>query len=159
MPKEMSEAVRLRRLTPADEPKMVRFHRSLSEESVFLRYAGTLKLEARVAHARLARICSSDPDRDFVLVAERDQEIVAVARLARLPDGRAGEVALIVSDALQRRGLGQSLLQRLIAAAQEWRLEQLVAEVMPGNTPMRRLGSALGFLPRGSSTLVKDLAA
>src|SRR3954469_16654028 len=72
------EVVTVRPIRPDDEAAMVRFHQALSEDSIFNRYAGTLKLDARVAHSRLARVCLADPAREQVLVAERSGDIVAV---------------------------------------------------------------------------------
>ncbi|QDE70181.1 MULTISPECIES: hypothetical protein [Myxococcus] len=43
----------LRPIRPEDEPKMERFLRTLSEQTVFLRYAGLMQLSTRVAHERL----------------------------------------------------------------------------------------------------------
>ena len=141
----------IRPIRPEDEPAMVRFHGRLSDESVFLRYAGTLKLDARVAHRRLARICHVETDRELVLVALEEGEIVAVARLMRLPGVRRAEFALLVSDAMQGRGLGRALLLRLIEAGRAWGLDQIVAEVLPGNARMRRLCGDLGFRFRGET--------
>jgi acetyltransferase len=78
---------------------MVRLHQALSESSVYFRFFGTLKLETRTAHERLARICLLDCDRQMALVAEStplrtgSSEIVAVARLMRLPGTRDAEFA------------------------------------------------------------------
>src|SRR5690348_7180360 len=98
------ETVVIRPIRPEDEPKMVRFHATLSDESVYNRYAGVLRLENRIVHERLSRLCFLDYDRHMALVAERAGEIVAVARLVRLSGTRAGEFALLVSDALHGRG-------------------------------------------------------
>src|SRR5205085_8567377 len=112
--------VKVRPIRPEDEPRMVQFHRSLSEDSVFYRYAGTLKLDTRVAHDRLARICFIDYDREMALVAERAGEIIAVARLTRLFGGRDAEFALLIEDELQGKGLGRVLLEKLFQVGRDW---------------------------------------
>ena len=156
-------AVTIRPIRPEDEPKMVRFHDTLSEDSVFYRYAGTMKLDARVAHERLARICFIDYDREMALVAERAPagasapEIVAVARLTRLLDTRDAEFALLVSDALHGQGLGQAMLQRLFVVGRDWGLERIVAEILPGNGPMRHVCKKMGFTFQGRTGATKDL--
>jgi GNAT superfamily N-acetyltransferase len=67
-------------------------------------------------------------------------EIAAVARVIRLRDDRrAAEVAITVADALQGQGLGSRLLEVLVEAARERGIERLVAHVLDGNAPMRRL--------------------
>ncbi|MFW5973579.1 MAG: acetate--CoA ligase family protein, partial [Bacteroidota bacterium] len=57
--------VMIRPIRPEDEPLMVDFHAGLSEESVYMRYAGAFKLSQRVAHERLARIWFIDYDREM----------------------------------------------------------------------------------------------
>ena len=59
---------------------MVKFHETLSEESVHFRYFGFVELEQRVAHERLTRICFNDYDREIAMVATRhvnnEEEII-----------------------------------------------------------------------------------
>src|ERR1700726_1758671 len=81
--------VTIRPIRPEDEPLMVRFHGTLSERSVYLRYFHLSSLDYRVSHERLRSICFVDYDREIALVAERrnlgtvEPEILAVGRLAR----------------------------------------------------------------------------
>lgn len=151
--------VSVRPISPQDEAKMVRFHQALSESSVYYRYAGFMKLDSRVAHQRLSRICSIEDGREMVLVAERGDEIVAVARLVRLVDAREAEFALLVSDALQGQGLGHALLKQLLEVGRDWGLSRIVAEISPDNVPMRRVCRELGFTFHGKTGASKDLAA
>src|SRR5205814_4740376 len=53
-------SVTIRPIRPEDEPLMVKFHQTLSERSVYLRYFTPLRLDQRVAHERLSRICFID---------------------------------------------------------------------------------------------------
>ena len=62
--------VTLRPIRPEDEPLMVKFHETLSDRSVYLRYFYSLSLSSRVAHDRLVRICFVDYDREMAIVAE-----------------------------------------------------------------------------------------
>jgi len=101
--------VTIRPIRPEDEPLMVKFHEGLSERSVYLRYFSPLKLQQRVAHIRLVRICFNDYDREIALVAEHKDdngqtEIVAVARLSKLHSTNAAEFAVVVTDQWQRKG-------------------------------------------------------
>jgi acetyltransferase len=54
--------ITIRPIRPEDEPLMVKFHGTLSEDTVHFRYFGLQKLELRVAHERLTRICFNDYD-------------------------------------------------------------------------------------------------
>ena len=49
---------------------MIEFHKTLSEQSVRFRYFSLLKLETRIAHERLTRICFNDYDREIALVID-----------------------------------------------------------------------------------------
>ena len=63
--------VLIRPIRPEDEPAMAKFHETLSDRSVYLRFFHMDKLSSRVAHARLLRKCFIDYDREMALVAER----------------------------------------------------------------------------------------
>ena len=99
---------------------MVKFHETLSERSVYLRYFHLMNLEQRITHERLTRICFIDYDREMALVAERrnpetgESEILGVGRLTKIHGTREAEVAVLVSDNWQGRGLGKELLSRLL---------------------------------------------
>jgi acetyltransferase len=136
----------LRPIRPEDEPAIARFHETLSERTVYLRYLEHLRLNLRVAHQRLARICFIDYARDMALVAERDDDrvIAAVARLARLGPTKA-EFALLVADAYQGQGLGTELLRRLVEIGRAEGLKQIVAEISAANGAMQAVARRLGF--------------
>jgi acetyltransferase len=143
--------LRIRPIRPEDEPLIVKFHATLSERSVYRRYFVPLKLETRTRHERLTRICFIDYDREMALVAEqsrsaRDREIVGVGRLIKLPGESEAELAVVVSDAFQRRGIGSSLTKRLIDFARDERLDSITASVLFENGPMRALLEKHGFV-------------
>ena len=146
-----SRDVLIRPIRPEDEPLLVKFHGTLSERSVALRYFHAMKLTARVAHDRLTRICFIDYDREMSLVAEaRDpetggREILGVGRLAKKFGTNEAEFAVIVSDNCQGHGIGTELLRRLIAVGRDEKLERITGEVLPENTEMQRVCEKLGF--------------
>ncbi|MET0402278.1 MAG: GNAT family N-acetyltransferase, partial [Cystobacter sp.] len=141
------EELHIRPIRPEDEPKMVEFHHTLSEQSVFLRYAGMMKLDQRVAHERLARICFIDYGREMALLATRaDGTVLGVGRLTRLPGTRDAEFALLISDVVQRQGLGTEMLQRLVRVGRDWGLRAIVADILPRNGAMQQVCRNLGFL-------------
>jgi acetyltransferase len=145
------EEMRIRPIRAEDEPKMVRFHGTLSEDSVYLRYASLLKLSQRVAHERLARICFIDYERQIALVAERrdpgsdDSRIIAVARLTKVYGTNDAEFALLVSDAYQRRGIGTDMLRQLIEIGRDEGLDRITADILLQNTGMQHVCRKLGF--------------
>ena len=144
-------AVTIRPIRPEDEPAMVRFHETLSERSVYLRYFHLMNLEQRTTHERLTRICFIDYDREMALVAERrdprtgEPEILAVGRLMKVHGTKDAEVAVLVSDKWQGRGLGKELLSRLLIVGADEKLGRLVADILPDNRGVMRICEKLGF--------------
>jgi GNAT superfamily N-acetyltransferase len=102
--------VTIRLLHVADAYALLRMFDRLSPESVYHRFFSPMPQPRRAALLHLAGLDSKDHE---AMVAEVDGEIVGVARY----DGRSGEddaeVAVIVEDAWQGRGLGTRLLHHL----------------------------------------------
>jgi acetyltransferase len=143
--------VTIRPIRPEDEPAMVRFHETLSERSVYLRYFHIMNLEQRTTHERLTRICFIDYDREMALVAERknpdtgDSEILGVGRMMKIHGTHEAEVAVLISDHWQGRGLGKELLSRLQVVGADEKLTRLVADILPDNRAIMRICEKLGF--------------
>ena len=148
------DLVTIRPIRPEDEPVMVKFHQTLSDRSVYLRYFCTLSLSRRVAHERLLRICFGDYDREIALVAERtdpatgERQIVAVGRVNKLHGKNEAEVAVLVSDQYQNQGLGYELLRRVVQIARDEKLSQIYAEMLPDNVAMQVIMKRVGFQVR-----------
>lgn len=143
--------ITIRPIRPEDEPLMVQFHSTLSERSVYLRYFSSMTLRSRVEHERLVRICFGDYDREMALVAEytdpktRQQAILGVGRLIKLRGRNEAEVAVLVSDEWQRRGIGRELLQRAIAVARAENVARVSGELLRDNLGMQALLKKTGF--------------
>ena len=141
----------IRPIRPEDEPLLVRFHETLSERSVYLRYFHPLKLSQRTAHERLTRICFIDYDREMALVAERKNsegqpEIIAVGRLSKLRGGGdEAELAVLVDDRYQGQGIGTELYRRLVSVARDEKLKRVVSTMLTENREMRAICQKLGF--------------
>lgn len=139
-------SVTIRPIRPEDEPGMARFHESLSDRSVYLRYFHHLSLDARVAHERLTQVCFVDYDRATVLIAESPNgDIVGVGRLAREHGSPDAEFALLVSDAWHEHGLGTELLRRLISLARDEGIRRVFGDILNENDAMQRICRQLGF--------------
>jgi len=151
--------VTIRPIRPEDEPLMVKFHETLSDRSVYLRYFCSLSLSRRVEHERLLRICFGDYDREMALVGERidpgtgERRIIAVGRLSKLHEGNEAEVAVLVSDQFQKLGLGNELLRRVIQVARDEKLSRVSAEMLPDNIAMQIIMKRVGFGVRASEDL------
>ena len=143
--------ITIRPIRPEDEPIMVKFHETLSERSVYLRYFHLMNLSQRVSHERLTRICFIDYDREMALVAERrhpvsgEREILGVGRLTKIHGANEAEVAVLVSDRHQGRGLGKELLSRLLQVGKDEKISVLTADILPDNRDVMRICEKLGF--------------
>jgi len=140
----------IRPIRPEDEPLMVALHETLSERTVYLRYLQMLKLDQRIAHERLQRICFIDFNREMALVAERTDEtsnrsILGVGRLRKDTSTNGAEFAILVTDAYQGIGLGTELLRRIIQVAHDEKLEYVAAEILAENFAMQRICEKAGF--------------
>lgn len=144
-------SVTIRPIRPEDEPLAVKFHGTLSEESVYLRYFHMMKLQTRVAHERLSRLCFIDYDREMALVADHknpdtgEHEILGIGRLSKLYGTKEAEFSMLISDRCQCRGLGTELLRRLLAIGQEEKLQYITAEILSENRAMQHVCQKLGF--------------
>ncbi len=142
--------VTIRPIRPEDEPLMVAFHKTLSEESVHFRYFGSIKLEQRVAHERLTRICFNDYDREIALVADHKSEngrheILGVGRLSKVHGVDEAEFAIVISDQWQGKGLGTQFLKLLVKIGREEKLERIIGHILSDNRAMQRVSKKVGF--------------
>ena len=139
--------LRLRPPTRVDADALLDFLSSLSERSLYLRFHGAPQVRPRLVEPFL------DPDwldRGALigtLVDERGaQRAVALASYSRLRDPLSAEVAFVVADAHQGRGIGTRLLERLAARAAAVGIERFIAEVVPENRPMLHVFEDAGFV-------------
>ncbi|AUT00792.1 acetyl CoA synthetase subunit alpha [Nostoc sp. CENA543] len=143
--------VTIRPIRPEDEPLMVKFHETLSEESVYFRYFHMMKLSHRITHERLTRICFIDYDREMALVVEHQdaqtgtRQILAVGRLSKLHGTNTAEFAMLVSDRYQCQGIGTELVKRLLQVGRDEQITHIRADILADNYGMQRVCEKLGF--------------
>ena len=139
---EVNDGTRLlvRPVRPADEDLMKDMFYSFSEQTKYLRYHGTLKA---MPHNKIQVFCNVDYDTEVALVAVRgrgsDEEIVAVGRYLTNPAKRAAEMAFVVRDDWQRKGLGTCLFERLIEIGRQEGIQEFHADVLPENAGMLKI--------------------
>ncbi len=137
--------VHLRPITPDDADRLVAFHAKLSERTRYLRYFGPYPtMSAR----DIVRFTTVDHHNRVAFVAVLGDEIIAVGRYEHLEDvgdGGSAEVAFVVADEHQGRGLGPILLEHLAGAAAENGLTRFVAEVLAENRNMVSVFREAGY--------------
>ena len=128
----------------ADDVEQLRaLHGRLSQQSIYYRFFSPIPTLPEPQLHRLAEVDYCDR---FALVAELDAQVVAVVRYDRDPaEPIAAEVAFVVADDQQRRGLATVMLEHLAAVARSNGIERFDAETLPDNRPMMDVFRHAGF--------------
>jgi acyl-CoA synthetase (NDP forming)/RimJ/RimL family protein N-acetyltransferase len=134
--------VHLRPIVPSDADALLAFHSRMSARTRYLRYFGAYP---QIPPRDLARFTTVDHHDRVAFVALLGDDIVAVARYERIDKGPTAEVAFVVEDRHQSRGLGPILLEHLAAAARESGIQRFVAEVLAENGAMLGVFRAAGY--------------
>jgi acetate---CoA ligase (ADP-forming) len=132
---------RLRPPRTGDAAALVAFVRALSPRSLYYRFHGYPSVNERLVEPFL------EPDwhERGHLVGELHGRVVALASYVRLRDPTAAEVAFLVADEYQRRGIGTRLLEQLAERAAAVGIERFIAEVLAENSQMLKVFEAVGF--------------
>ncbi len=134
--------VHLRPITPADADRLQAMHSRLSPDTIYMRFFSMVRtLSAR----DVERLTTVDHDDRVAFVAVLRDELIGVVRYDRLPGTADAEVAVVVEDAHQGRGLGPVLLEHLAAAGEERGIDRFVANVLPSNRRMIQVFRSAGF--------------
>ena len=139
-------AAHLRPITPEDADALVAFYARVSDQSKYYRFFAPYPT---LSERDVTRFTQVDYDRRVALVVTLGPQLIAVGRYDAI-SSVAAEVAFLVEDAHQGRGLGQLLLEHLAQAGRERGLHRFVAEVLPDNVPMSRVFREMGYSVVGS---------
>jgi acyl-CoA synthetase (NDP forming)/GNAT superfamily N-acetyltransferase len=140
--------VHIRPISPHDEDRLVGFHSGLSPESIYMRF---FSAHAQLRPEEIRRFTHVDGRERMALVATVRDDFVGVARYDRLAtDSDEAEVAFVVTDSFQGRGLGTLLLEHLAAYARTQGLTRFRAETLWQNTAMQHVFRNAGFRTRST---------
>ncbi len=142
--------ITVRPILPEDEPLLVKFHQTLSDQTVYMRYLHPMLLTQRLVHERLARICHCDYDREITLVAESKDKngevlVMGVARLSKSHGVDEARLSVLVADPFQGMGIGSELVNRMVEVARSEHLRRLLATLTLDNQVMQHIFQKLGF--------------
>ncbi|QKW09639.1 GNAT family N-acetyltransferase [Streptomyces sp. NA04227] len=141
---------RIRPITTEDADRLVSFYEQVSDESKYYRFfAPYPRLSARDVH----RFTHHDYVDRVGLAATVGGEFIATVRYDRIDStGRPAsapadeaEVAFLVQDAHQGRGVASALLEHIAAVARERGIRRFVAEVLPANSKMIKVFTDAGY--------------
>ncbi|MDG9714596.1 bifunctional acetate--CoA ligase family protein/GNAT family N-acetyltransferase [Streptomyces sp. DH10] len=146
---------RIRPITVDDAERLVSFYEQVSDESKYYRFfAPYPRLSAKDVH----RFTHHDFVDRVGLAATVGGEFIATVRYDRIgADGTPAsapadeaEVAFLVQDAHQGRGVASALLEHIGAVARERGIRRFAAEVLPANTKMIKVFTDAGYTQKRS---------
>ncbi len=150
----------VRDIRPEDAEALIAFHGGLSPETVVFRFFGPHPV---LSEREVKRFTNVDGADRVALVAERADRMIAVARYDRAPGRDEAEVAFVVADAFQGRGIGTTLLEHLVVTARQHGIKRFVAETLLDNHRMIQVLRDAGFTrhsqgSRGVVRVVLDIS-
>ncbi|WP_395573471.1 GNAT family N-acetyltransferase [Streptomyces sp. BK79] len=146
---------RVRPITVDDAERLVSFYEQVSDESKYYRFfAPYPRLSAKDVH----RFTHHDFVDRVGLAATIGGEFIATVRYDRIGAGGTpasapadeAEVAFLVQDAHQGRGVASALLEHIAAVARERGIRRFAAEVLPANTKMIKVFMDAGYTQKRS---------
>ena len=126
-----------RPVKPTDEPALSQMLYSLSESSVQTRYfTSTMKFP----HRAVQELANIDYRSDLAIVGvvpdPVGEKVVAIAQYFLDPKTRVAEIACVVHDEWQKKGMGTFLMEYLATIARQRGVEKFYARVLPVNKAM-----------------------
>ncbi len=139
-------AAHLRPISSDDEDLLVEFYEQVSAESKYMRFFAPMP---KLSERDVKRFTHVDHRDRVAFVLTVAKKIIAVGRFDRIPGpedkGTEAEVAFLVQDAHQGRGIAQLLLEHLAQAGRERGVEKFIAEVLPENQRMIQIFREAGY--------------
>ncbi|MGH7398264.1 MAG: GNAT family N-acetyltransferase [Candidatus Rokuibacteriota bacterium] len=133
-------SVRIRPIRAEDEPRLADLYERLSRHTAYQRFFTVLR---RLPPDWYHFFANVDYQRRLALVAERDTvagvQLVGVGRYEPSEEPDTAEVAFVVEDGWQGRGLGGILLDAVLQAAEARGIRRFRAYVLADNHRMLRL--------------------
>jgi acyl-CoA synthetase (NDP forming)/RimJ/RimL family protein N-acetyltransferase len=141
------QGVLLRAASPGDVPLVEAFTRRVSRESLRMRFMASI---SEVSRRTVDELCTGDfRERGCVVATIADdggERVVGLGNFVAQGDGRSAEVAFLVEDEHQGRGISSLLLERLAGIAAAAGFLEFAAEVLPENQAMMRVFKDSGFV-------------
>lgn len=133
--------IHVRPIRPDDADRLRALHDRLSPEAVYYRFFTPMP---RLSDTMVERLVNVDYHDRMAIVAQLGDALIAVARYDLIDTDRA-EVAFVVDDAHQGRGLGTLLLEHLIVIARANGIGRFEAQTLSDNQAMLRVFRGAGF--------------
>jgi len=123
----------IRSATSQDREKLRAMFARSSPQTIYRRFHSPYP---EVPEWMVALILGADQHDREILVAVAEEKVVGHAMYARIGSGPAAEMAIVVEDGWQSKGIGKRLLSELAARARRRGIEAFTAEVLATNSAM-----------------------
>ena len=137
-----------------DEPLIKDMFCSLSDDSMYRRF---LSARRYIPHELRQNFLITDYSKEMLILAtvekENGEELVALGQYTQCDSDRMAEVAIVVSDEYQNKGIGTELMSYLVLLAKKQGLLGFIAEVLANNRPMLRVFEKMDFDIQSSLSL------
>ena len=136
----------LRPIKPEDEPLWHKMLATFSEETIRFRFFSQI---GEITHEFATRYCFIDYEREVAIVAELEEDgerkLIGVGRLTSEPNLEEAELAVVVGDPWQGRGVGTLLTDYCLEIAHNRGIRRIVAEMLPDNEVIIAMLKRRGF--------------
>lgn len=145
---------RIRPIVPADADRLVAFYQRVSDQSKYFRFFAPYP---RLSDRDVRRFTHHDFVHRVGMAALVRDEFIATVRFDRIDDtgrpsesGSEAEIAFLVQDDQQGRGVASALMEHAAAVAGERGIRRFIAEVLPENRKMAKVFTDAGYTQRRS---------
>ena len=139
-------AVSIRPIHPTDEPLVRELLYTLSQETIYYRFMSHIH---RFPRKQIQHFVFINHRTDVAIVAtvpsSHGEDIIGVGRYYLDEKTNYAEVAFVVHDQWQNRGIGTALLETLVAIARKNGISGFTAEVLRNNKPMQAVLSKIPY--------------
>ncbi len=143
--------VSFRPMHPTDEPGDSDLFYSLSQETIYYRFMSHMK---RIPRKQMQNFVYVDHRSEVAIVGTvpeaHGEDIIAIGRYYLDPKTNRAEVAFVVRDDWQNRGIGGFLMKHLATIAKRNGITGFTAEVLRDNKPMQAVINHSGFKVRAT---------
>jgi len=141
----------VRPVRPTDEEMLSDMFYDLSDQTIINRFFSMLK---SMPHRKLQTLCCIDYMNEMSLVAisggSPKQKIVGLGSYHLNPATQKAEIAFLVADAWQGKGIGTYLMKSIVKIARTKNIKGLTAEVLRDNVAMIALMHKSGVPPKST---------
>ena len=140
------QGILLKPATSNDISQVESFMKRISQESLRMRFMASI---SEIPRKVIQELCTGDFTQSGCLLAitgeDSDTKVVGLGNYVAIGNGRTAEVAFLIEDDYQGRGISTLLLERLAGLAAANGFIELEAEVLPDNQPMMNVFKSSGF--------------